>query len=193
MAVPTRRELLKGVLALPVAGLAAGLGGRVALAATPACPDPETPTPDVGAGPFYRPQSPPRTSFLEAGLTGTPLAVTGRVLGTDGRLLPGTLLDFWHCDARGRYDMQGHRFRGHQLADGEGRFRLDTLLPAAYVDRTPHIHAHVQRPGGEVLATTLYLSDRPGSRDGRFPAALVLELVEQDGGRRGRFDFVLRV
>jgi protocatechuate 3,4-dioxygenase beta subunit len=161
------------------------------LAATPDCADPDEPTPAQGTGPFYKPRSPQRQSFLEAGLTGTRLLVTGHVLSTRCRPLAGALVDFWHCDAEGDYDMAGTRFRGHQFTDAAGAFRLETLLPAAYSARTPHIHVRVQPAGGAILTTAMYLSDRPHSRDGLFDPALVMEHRADGDGRRGTFTFVL--
>jgi protocatechuate 3,4-dioxygenase beta subunit len=189
--VPSRRSILKGILAVPVAGWAVSWGGAEALAATPACPDADEPTPDQGPGPFYKPRSPERRSFLEPGQDGTRLLVTGRVVTTRCRPVAGALVDFWHCDAAGEYDMAGHRFRGHQFADAAGGFSLETILPAAYMARTPHLHVRVQPPGGAVLTTAIYLSLRPHSRDGQFDPALVMEVGEQGDARKGAFTFVL--
>lgn len=191
MKVPSRRRLLKGILAVPVVGAASFALDPPLLAATPDCADPDEPTPAQGPGPFYKPRSPRRQSFLEPGLTGTTLVVTGQVLNTRCRPLAGALVDFWHCDARGAYDMAGTRFRGHQFTDAAGAFRLETLLPAAYSARTPHIHVRVQPAGGEILTTAMYLSDRPKSRDGLFDPALVMEIGADGDVRRGTFTFVL--
>ena len=41
----------------------------------------------------------------------------------------GALLDFWHANDAGEYDLEGCRLRYHQFADSEGRYRLDTIVP----------------------------------------------------------------
>jgi len=190
--VPSRRKVLKAILAVPVAGFVASRDLDASeLAATPECADADDPTPPQGAGPFYKPRSPRRQSFLEPGLAGTRLAVTGRVVTTRCRPVAGALLDFWHCDARGDYDTAGFRFRGYQFTDQAGAFSLETILPAAYSARTPHIHVRVQPAGGAILTTALYLSERANSRDGLFHPALVMELEDRGDVRRGIFNFVL--
>lgn len=193
MTVPSRRKVLQGILAVPVVGFAASRDADASLlVATPECADADDPTPAQGTGPFYKPRSPRRVSFLEPGLTGTRLLVTGRVVTTRCQKLAGALVDFWHCDARGDYDQAGFRFRGHQLTDAAGAFSLETILPAAYSARTPHIHVRVQPAGGAILTTALYLSEQANSRDGLFDPALVMELEERGGVRHGPFTFVLK-
>ena len=93
----TRRAFLRTGLVLPAVWAASRT-----LAPTPACADPDDPTPSGGAGPFFRPRSPERTSFLDPGLDGTPFELSGRVLTTDGRPVPRAVLDFWHTDRAGR-------------------------------------------------------------------------------------------
>src|SRR3954470_23158400 len=56
------------------------------------------------AGPFFKPDSPERKSFVEKhGNTGL-LAVSGRVLSADCKPVANALLDFWHADELGEYD-----------------------------------------------------------------------------------------
>ena len=87
-------------------------------------------------GPFYTPDTPERRSLLEPGMPGTRLLVSGYVYSTACQPVPGALLDFWHCDDAGVYDNQGYRLRGHQFADDEGRFELETIVPGLYTGRT---------------------------------------------------------
>jgi len=165
----------------------------VALAPTPACPDDE-PTPPQTEGPFYTPDTPERASLREPGLGGTPLVVVGRVVDTGCLPIAGAMLDFWHCDAQGVYDTSGYRLRGHQFADSDGRWRLETILPATYPGRTRHIHVRVQPPGGEVLTTQLYFPDEPdNARDGIYVPELEMTMAPTapGGEMTGTFDFVL--
>ena len=164
------------------------------LAPTPSCVDKGTPTPPQTAGPFFKPRSPRRASLLEPGMGGTRIIVAGSVLSTDCRPIPGVLLDFWQADDRGEYDNAGFRLRGHQFTDEQGRYRLETIVPALYPGRTRHIHVRVQVPNQPVLTTQLYFPDEPGNRsDGIFRPELVMAVRDESGAKVGAFDFVLAV
>lgn len=187
-----RRDILRATLALPVL-IAAGMPLRARAAPTPACGDDGKPTPRQMEGPFYTPRSPLRTSLLEPGVRGTRLLLSGRVLATDCTPLPGALLDFWHCDAGGAYDNAGFLLRGHQFADAQGRFELETIVPGNYPGRVRHIHVKVQARNGPVLTTQLYFPDEPGNkRDFLFRPDLLMTLADGENGKAGGFDFVLR-
>jgi len=113
---------------------------------------------------------------------------------TDCRLVPGALLDVWHCDAAGRYDNDGFRYRGHLFADAAGGYRLETIVPGLYPGRTRHIHIRVQAPGGRPLTTQLYFPGEPGNAaDGLWQRALEIAMTASTPHqpRLGRFDFVL--
>jgi protocatechuate 3,4-dioxygenase beta subunit len=180
-----RRLLLAGVSA-PIVIASGGIAGRQVLAATPACDD--GPTPRQTAGPFFTPDSPQRSSLLETGMRGPRLVVTGTVFTTDCQPVAGALLDFWQCDANGEYDNRGYRLRGHQFADAQGRYRLETIVPAPYPGRTRHIHVRVQPRGGRVLTTQLYFpGERLNDRDFIYRPELLMQLA----GSEGSFDFVL--
>lgn len=159
---------------------------------TPACADDDDPTPPQTAGPFYTPDAPERTSFREDG-SGPALLLTGQVLGTDCRPIPGALLDFWQADANGVYDNVGYLFRGHQFADENGRYRLETVLPGLYPGRTRHIHVRVQPPNGAILTTQLYFANVPqNQRDGLYrPDLLATDLPSTADERHVTFDFVV--
>jgi protocatechuate 3,4-dioxygenase beta subunit len=193
-----RRRFLKLVLLAPLAPVL-GLwrvppaAALLLLAPTPAIPDDDEPTPSATEGPFFKPRSPERRSLIERDLSGTRLAVSGRVLERTGRPVKGALLDFWQADDDGRYDNVGFRLRGHQYADAEGRFRLDTIVPGQYPGRARHIHVKVQAPHRPVLTTQLYFPNEPrNERDGLFDDRLVMSLREEGAAKAGAFDFVLR-
>ncbi|HWQ15010.1 MAG TPA: hypothetical protein VNL77_19585, partial [Roseiflexaceae bacterium] len=163
-----------------------------ALAPTPACGDEDDVTIAQTEGPFYTPNTPERTSLLEPGMPGTRLVVSGTVLTTACQPVAGALLDFWHADDSGAYDNAGFRLRGHQFADAQGRYRLETIVPGLYTGRTRHIHVKVQAPNQPVLTTQLYFPDEPANaRDGIFHPALVMAVRDAADGKEATFDFVL--
>ena len=192
----TRRRLLELGLSLPPLAALAGAGEAAAatpLAPTPAIADADDPTPGLTEGPYFTPNSPRRRSLVAAGAAGTRLTLTGRVLTTSGRPVPRALVDFWQADARGVYDNQGYRFRGHQLTGANGRYTLFTVVPGLYPGRTRHIHVKVQAPGEPVLTTQLFFPGvRGNTSDGIFDADCLVRRWRLVGGRRaGLFDFVL--
>jgi len=94
-----------------------------------------------------------------------------------------------HADEEGDYDNQGFRYRGHQFTDAEGRWRLETIVPAVYPGRTRHLHVKVQPTGGRLLTTQLYFPHEPENpRDGLFRDELVLRMSARG---EGAFDFVV--
>ncbi len=194
---PPRREFLGTALALPA--LAALVGRRAnaqsgTLPPTPSCVEKGQATPAQTAGPFFKPRSPRRASLLEPGMAGTRIVVAGTVLSTACRPIPGALLDFWQADDGGAYDNAGYRLRGHQFADQQGRYRLESVVPGAYSGRTRHFHVRVQAPNQPVLTTQLYFPDEPGNlRDSIFRPELVLTVRDGGGLKAAAFDFVLAV
>ena len=172
----TRRDLLAAGLALPFSGIAHAqlTCGEITAAQT--------------EGPFFKPKSPERRSLLENDSGKDRLLVTGVVLSRACKPVANALLDFWHSDEAGEYDNRGNRYRGHQFSDAQGRFRLETIVPAQYPGRTRHIHVKVQAPGRRILTTQLYFPGDPGNaRDGLYRADLTLRKT----GGEGRFDFVV--
>lgn len=161
---------------------------------TPQCADGQVePTLRQGAGPFYTPNTPKRTSLLAPHIQGTPLVVTGQVLQTTCRPLAGVLLDFWQADDAGNYDNTSYTLRGHQFTDANGSYRLETIVPGLYPGRTRHLHVKVQAPYGRVLTTQLYLPHEPHNRrDFLYDARLVMQVSDTaPGGKLAHFDFVI--
>ena len=168
--------------------------GTTTLAPTPQCGDDEdlAATLQQTAGPFYTPDTPERISLLEPGMAGTRLVVSGHVYSTDCQPIPRALLDFWQADDAGIYDNQGYRLRGHQFADDEGRYELETIVPGLYPGRTRHIHVIAQAPDGPILTTQLYFPDEPANAtDGIFDPALVMDVADEADGKIAYFTFVL--
>ncbi len=185
-----RRTFIAGAIATPLIIAAGGVASSRALAATPSCGD-EATVPQT-AGPFFKPDSPRRTSLVDAGMQGERFRLAGKVLSTSCEPVSGALIDFWHCDANGRYDNRGYTFRGHQFSDARGAFSLETLLPGIYPGRTRHIHVIVQAPNRRPLTTQLYF---PGEafnrRDFIFDPKLLMTMTQADAQRDALFDFVL--
>jgi protocatechuate 3,4-dioxygenase beta subunit len=190
-----RRRMLRGALAAGGFGLVVSrpdLGEAQELAATPQCHDGDAPTVRQTDGPYFRPNSPQRADLVEPDTKGRPVEIAGQVLTRGCRPVPRALLDLWHADEFGEYDNRGFRYRGHLFADGEGRYRFRTILPARYPGRTRHYHIKVQAPERPVLTTQLYFPDEPGNqRDFLFRRELVMRTAEAGDGVAARFDFVL--
>jgi protocatechuate 3,4-dioxygenase beta subunit len=180
----SRRWVLAGLAALPLGAALVRLASAPAraetgtLAATPACDD--HPTPKQTEGPYWTPDSPERNDFTGDGAPGVPMTLTGTVVDTACRPVPGALLDFWQCDGRGAYDNEGYKLRGHQYTDANGAFRLTTVKPGLYPGRTRHFHVKVRPPGGEVLTTQLYFPGEPANKtDGIYRPELEMTVSEK--------------
>lgn len=199
-----RRRMLRTVVAVPALAATAGLRTAGAADAPPRRPTPAcgsdgrsdgraSVTPRQTAGPYFTPRSPQRASLLEPGIDGARLELTGRVWTPDCRPVAGALLDFWQADAAGDYDNAGYRLRGHQFADAQGRFRLETVVPGRYPGRTPHLHVKVQPPGGAVLTTQLYFPGEAASnrRDFIFDPALQVSVASTEPVMIASYDFVI--
>jgi protocatechuate 3,4-dioxygenase beta subunit len=174
--------------------------GREALAATveleptPACAEGDDATPPQTAGPFYKPRSPERKSLLEPGIQGTRIVLEGNIRSTKCKPIQRALVDFWQADGSGAYDNAGYRLRGHQFADGAGKYRLETVVPGLYPGRTRHFHVRVQAPNRPVLTTQLYFPDEPGNkRDSIFNPKLVMARRGLGESQVASFDFVLNL
>ena len=115
----------------------------------------------------------------EATPQGQRIVVHGRVLDSDGRAVPHTLVEIWQANAAGRYRHVVDNWPapldpnftglGRTLTDSEGRYEFTTVKPGAYpwgnhhnAWRPAHIHfslfgtAFTQR-----LVTQMYFPDDP--------------------------------
>jgi protocatechuate 3,4-dioxygenase beta subunit len=188
-----RRTFLKGVAAL--ASLCGGVAERAlaqgSLSPTPACDDDDEPTPPQTEGPFFSPNSPERSNFLEPGERGAPIVLAGTVLTRSCRPVAGALVELWHADDEGNYDNDGYRFRGHILTGEDGTYRFGTIVPGLYSGRTRHFHIKYQAPSQPVLTTQLYFPGEPvNARDRIFHPDLLLR-IEAGSPLLARFDAVL--
>lgn len=196
----TRKRLLRtAAAAVPAtflvgAATASSAGAEPAkrLEPTPTCDDGDDPTPPQMEGPYFKPNSPERTSMLDG--PGTRLVLSGFVYGLTCKPLPDVLLDFWMADNYGRYDNATYRFRGHQYTGADGSYRLTTIVPGLYPGRTRHIHVKAQAPGEPVLTTQLYFPGEPGNNsDPIFDARLLMDVRGVGNGKEATFEFVLNV
>jgi protocatechuate 3,4-dioxygenase beta subunit len=149
----------------------------------------DKPTAPQTPGPFFKPRSPLRSSLIDNKNVKERLVVSGLVLSPDCKPVANALLDFWHADDFGEYDNKGFRYRGHQFTDAQGRYRLETILPAEYPGRARHIHVNVAAPGGKILTTQLYFPLAFGHHDdGLYERSLEMRMK---GRTAGAFDFVV--
>lgn len=141
-------------------------------------------TPATVLGPFHIEGSPeaPFGSDLSAGIPGTPLFITGRVMNLDGAPLPDVVLDVWQADADGAYeaqleDVDEARLRAKYRTRPDGTYCVRTIAPRGYAIpmdgpvgalisktdisyfRPAHIHFLIEHPGHEKLITHLFRQD----------------------------------
>jgi protocatechuate 3,4-dioxygenase beta subunit len=132
----------------------------VLFAAPAAAQRPCTPTPPDSLGPFYTPNAPERAS------TGRGLTVNGVVRSAAGCApLPGARIEWWSADGKGEYQ---DALRATQRADGEGRYRYETVAPGRYPGRPPHVHVRVTAAGHRTLVTQLYPRNGQSSIEADF-------------------------
>jgi protocatechuate 3,4-dioxygenase, beta subunit len=110
---------------------------------------------------------------------GERIIVTGRVLGSDGRPVPNTLIEIWQANAAGRYRHPGDQHpapldpnftgAGRCLTDADGNYRFVSIKPGAYpwrnhenAWRPAHIHLSIfGRLLSERLVTQMYFPGDP--------------------------------
>jgi protocatechuate 3,4-dioxygenase beta subunit len=153
---------------------------------------------------------------------GERIIVTGRVLDSDGRPIPNTLVEVWQANAAGRYVDPADQHpapldpnftgAGRCLTDGEGRYRFVSVKPGAYpwknhhnAWRPAHIHFSVFGPElGSRLVTQMYfpgdplmahdpiLHSVPETARKRLVAAFDFDATEPEWALGYRWDIVVR-
>jgi hydroxyquinol 1,2-dioxygenase len=139
-------------------------------------------TPSTVLGPFYvaDPKVFPLGADISGNMRGTPAYVSGRISSEDGTPLAGAIVDVWHSDDDGFYDVQqldklgGNAGRGRFIADENGKFHFWTIKPTCYpvpTDgpvgemlngqgrhpwRPAHLHFMVQAQGHRKLVTHIF-------------------------------------
>lgn len=122
---------------------------------------PLNPTPSNTAGPFYKQSAPFRTNLVEPEDQGIPLSVSGKVVDTQGSGISGAVVDVWHTDPDGNYDLDGYKHRARVAAASNAEYHFDTVVPGAYGSRPQHIHYKISAPGHKTLITQLYFESDP--------------------------------
>src|SRR6201998_1987472 len=111
---------------------------------------------------------------------GQQIVLSGRVLDSDGRPVPRTLVEIWQANAAGRYvdpvdsavmaldpNFTG---AGRTITDSQGRYEFRTIKPAAYSGGEPGVglfrpsHIHVSLFGSDLssrLITQCYFEGAP--------------------------------
>jgi protocatechuate 3,4-dioxygenase beta subunit len=147
----------------------------------------------VEEGPYYKPGSPERNSIAGPGTYGSKLILEGRVIDREGQPIPGAWLDFWHADGYGNYDNEGYNLRGHQYADKDGRYRLETLRPGDYMMRSPHVHVKVRAKNNSPILTTqlFFPGESKNETDPLFENLTVVDTKDTAQGQQAAFDFVV--
>ncbi len=153
---------------------------------------------------------------------GERIVVTGRVLGTDGKPLAGTLVEIWQANACGRYVHKVDQHdapldpnflgAGRTLTDDNGIYRFITIKPGAYpwgnhpnAWRPQHIHfslfgghlasrlvTQMYFPGDPLLAHDPIFQGTPAHARGRMVADFSLAVTEPNWALGYVFDIVLR-
>lgn len=183
MTIPTRRDLLHRCAALGALTIA-GSSLSIIDAAEAFAGQEKTPTPWNEIGPFYKKGAPHVAQLRAAGDLGLPLSVNGRVFNARGEALQGASVEIWQANHQGLYDLDNYRYRAALIADRDGKYAFDSVMPGHYPARVcQHIHYVVTAPGHKPLITQLYFATDPvfdGNPDKNFskdPLVLSRELV----------------
>lgn len=182
---------------------------------------PEGATPTTVLGPFYVEDAPelPLGAEVAQAMKGERLHVSGQVTSAGGGPIAGALVDIWHSDEDGFYDVQrpaeeSASLRARFRTDAEGRFHFWTLLPTSYpvpddgpvgdllraTGRHPmrpaHVHFMIAAPGHETLVTHVFVAgDAYLDSDSVFGVKqeLIAEFPKAPEGHRVlRYDFALK-
>jgi len=161
-------------------------------------------------GPFYVENAPERAlgDAIDR-RQGPPLLCEGVVTDVTGVPIEGAIIDTWHADAEGFYDVQSEggkaalTGRARLRTDAKGRYWFRTIAPRFYAipddgpvgrmlqaqgrhpNRPAHVHFIVHAPGYETLITHVFLAGDPYlDSDVVFGVkdSLIQELAEQPVG-----------
>ena len=163
-------------------------------------------------GPFYvkdAPELPPGYD-ISGSMKGRPLLVEGSVASIDDNTIAGAIVDTWHSDDDGFYDVQhldevgGLTLRGRFRTDDLGRFSFWSIVPTFYPIpfdgpvgkmleaqarhpyRPAHVHFMIAAPGQVKLVTHVFIAgDKYLDSDAVFGVknSLIKKLREYPAGR----------
>lgn len=174
---------------------------------------PRTPTPGMTEGPFY-PEAftpEPQVKLILGPLQGdaTALSLAGRVLDRFGKPVEAARVEIWQCDALGHYThsrdsrvaSRDPNFSGFgwTRTDAAGSYAFETIRPAPYPGRTPHIHFAVRAPKFSRLVTQMFVEGVPQNQNDFLYTSmsqaqrslLSARLGSGGAGQRASFDLVL--
>jgi protocatechuate 3,4-dioxygenase beta subunit len=161
-----------------------------------------------GEGPFYTDNPPTKEDGMIASPDeeGQRIRISGRVTNLDcSQILSGTIIDVWHANDAGQYDNIGYNLRGKVIANEQGFYIFETILPGKYLNgsqyRPSHIHFKITPPGYPTLTTQLYFEgDTSIAEDaaasltsGQYDAShRIIALKDgSDGVKEGTWDIVI--
>src|SRR5580704_7434572 len=134
-------------------------------------------------GPFFVAEAPEAAlgADISAGKAGEPLFIESRVTDAEGRPLAGAVVDVWHSDKDGYYDVESYdqggemSLRARFRTDPSGRVWLWTSVPSFYPIpddgpvgdmlraqgrhpyRPAHVHFMISAPGHVTLVTHVFI------------------------------------
>ncbi len=152
-------------------------------------------------GPFYRPDSPVRSSLVIKGEKGAPIELFGKIKHDDC-ITPykNAKIELWHCNGNGVYDNESadFKYRGTLYSDNEGNYSFKTILPVPYGEgdnyRPAHFHLMISAEGYQPLVTQLYFTGDPWLEKDSGSASptakrRILEVQNlKDGSKKVSFD-----
>ncbi len=153
-------------------------------------------------GPFYRPDSPVRSSLLVKGDPGNIVELIGIVKHKDCKTpCKKAKIELWHCSSNGVYDNTSdeYLYRGTTYCDDKGQYLFKTILPVPYDTgggfiRPAHFHMMITAQGYQPLVTQLYFSgdayitkDSSSSSPNAKRRILAVQTL-QDGSKKVLFD-----
>lgn len=184
--------------------------GAAAVASVSAAKSPTlVPTAGQEMGPFYPILRPAdhdadltRIKGRNGAATGQPINVIGRIVDLRGNPIRNAQVEFWQCNAVGRYDHPGDRanpaaldpnFQGFArlASDRDGQFKFRSIKPKDYNTpigvRTPHIHFDI-RSRSDRLVTQMYFPGEPLNdadfllKDAKPRESLIAEAIDRLSG-----------
>lgn len=193
----TRRDALTLGLTIPaiwvgrrVVTAQQGLGDFMTSGGAPSCTGARTPTPAT-ADADYKANAPERSSVRGPDAPGSPLRVSGFVIGLRCGVIKDARMEFWQADAHGVYDQAGYRLRGVVRTSEKGAYTFDTIMPGAVAKHARCLHLKVTPPGHAALSTSLFFPDDPArTSDPSFNPALLVKPVAASAGQAVTFDVV---
>ena len=156
--------------------------GLSMLTVTQDYPRPAHATEPTLVGPFLLENAPqfPMGADISAGAAGTPMHAQGQILDSHGQAVAHAVIDIWHSDDRGLYDVQdgfeekGAWARAALTTGADGRYSFWSVLPVDYPVpqdgtaikmlkattgrswRPAHLHFRIQAPGQRPLITHIF-------------------------------------